>query len=100
MQQADDRRQQLQQLIQQFRHGAQQLGLQLLDSQTPIQPVIAGDTATATRWSQQLLERGILVTAIRPPTVAAGAARLRITFSANHSTHQVDRLLEALIQLH
>ena len=98
-QQADDRRQQLQQLIKQFRTGAQQLGLQLLDSLTPIQPVLAGDASTATRWSQQLLARGILVTAIRPPTVPRGSARLRITLSANHSTQQVNQLLEALMAL-
>jgi 8-amino-7-oxononanoate synthase len=98
-QQATDRREQLQQRIQQFRTGAQQLGLQLLQSDTAIQPVIAGDTATATRWSQQLLDRGILVTAIRPPTVPQGTARLRITFSANHSPEQVSRLLDALNHL-
>jgi 8-amino-7-oxononanoate synthase len=50
-------------------------------------------------WSAGLLERGILVTAIRPPTVPAGSARLRITFSAAHSEEHVDRLLEALQEL-
>ena len=98
-QQAADRREQLQQHIKQFRTGAQQLGLQLMDSHTPIQPVMAGDTATASRWSQQLLAHGILVTAIRPPTVPPGTARLRITFSAHHTPAHVDRLLDALNQL-
>ncbi|MDQ1362528.1 MAG: 8-amino-7-oxononanoate synthase [Pseudomonadota bacterium] len=96
---ADDRREHLQQLIRQFRAGAQQLGLQLMDSATAIQPILAGETAAATRWSQRLLEQGILVSAIRPPTVPAGTARLRITFSANHTREQVNRLLDALNQL-
>ncbi len=98
-QQAADRREQLQQHINQFRTGAQQLGLQLMDSATPIQPIMAGDTATASRWSQQLLAQGILVTAIRPPTVPPGTARLRITFSAHHSPEQINRLLDALSKL-
>lgn len=97
--QADDRREHLQQLIRQFRQGASQLGLQLMDSATAIQPVIAGETAVASRWSQRLLEQGILVSAIRPPTVPQGTARLRITLSASHSPVQVDRLLEALAGL-
>ena len=98
-QQAADRREQLQQHIKQFRTGAQQLGLQLMDSATPIQPIMAGDTATASRWSQQLLAHGILVTAIRPPTVPPGTARVRITFSAHHSPEQINRLLDALSKL-
>lgn len=96
---ASDRREQLQALIKQFRDGAQQLGLQLLDSSTAIQPVLAGETATASRWSEQLLAQGILVSAIRPPTVPPGTARLRITFSANHTNKQVRQLLDALSQL-
>ena len=100
-QQASDRRDRLQQLIRQFREGAQQLGLQLMDSSTPIQPIIAGDgnAQTASRWSQQLLARGILVSAIRPPTVPKGTARLRITLSANHRPGQINQLLDALNQL-
>ena len=96
---AADRREQLQQRIKQFREGAQQLGLQLMESTTPIQPIHAGDSETATRWSQQLFAHGILVSAIRPPTVPQGTARLRITFSANHTSEQVNRLLDALHQL-
>jgi 8-amino-7-oxononanoate synthase len=82
-----------------FRRGAQQLGLPLMDSNTPIQPLLLGDNATALSASQALEQRGFLVGAIRPPTVPEGRARLRITLSAAHSEAQVDALLEALGQV-
>ncbi len=90
------RRERLAALVQRFRSGARQLGLPLPASETPIQPLLAGEAAAALRMSSALRERGILVTAIRPPTVPEGAARLRITFSASHTEAHVDRLLDAL----
>lgn len=93
------RRQKLQALIQRFRQGAEQVGLNLIDSHTPIQALLIGDTHKTFELSQALLTRGIFVSAIRPPTVAEGSARLRITFSANHSEEQVDHLLAALDSL-
>ena len=90
------RREHLQQLIAQFRQGAQALGLNLMDSPTPIQPIIIGDSGKAMAISAQLRAQGILVGAIRPPTVPAGSARLRITLTAAHSSEQVQRLLDAL----
>lgn len=90
------RRDQLQILIARFRSGAEQQGLRLMDSMTAIQPILIGDSGQAVAASQRLLEQGFWVSAIRPPTVPAGSARLRITFSANHSERQVDALLEAL----
>lgn len=94
------RREHLAALIRQFREGAQALGLELMDSQTPIQPIIIGDSARAMRLSRLLRERGLLVTAIRPPTVPAGSARLRVTLSAAHSEAQVQLLLNALAECH
>lgn len=91
------RRDHLKTLIAYFRQQAADFGLPLLASNTPIQPVLLGEAHTALDWSQQLEQQGILVTAIRPPTVPKGQARLRITFSANHQTSHVDRLLEALV---
>jgi 8-amino-7-oxononanoate synthase len=96
VQKEDWRREQLQLLVKRFRRGAQQLGLALCDSETPIQPLITGAAAEALRLSRALREQGILITAIRPPTVAEGKSRLRITLSAAHTEQQVDRLLEAL----
>ena len=95
----DWRRERLQSLIARFRAGAVQLGLPLTDSQTPIQPLLAGSAARALDWSQRLETAGILVSAIRPPTVPEGTARLRITFSAAHIESDVDRLLDALGEL-
>ena len=67
-------------------------------SKTAIQPLLVGDSDKALTLSGQLMQKGILISAIRPPTVAKGKARLRITFSANHSEQHIDRLLEALEQ--
>ncbi|UZS72344.1 8-amino-7-oxononanoate synthase [Pseudomonas syringae] len=92
------RREHLTRLIQQFRRGAEQIGLQLMDSFTPIQPIMIGDASRALRLSQLLRERGLLVTAIRPPTVPAGSARLRVTLSAAHSEADVQLLLSTLEQ--
>ncbi|MCF5626909.1 8-amino-7-oxononanoate synthase, partial [Pseudomonas syringae] len=92
------RREHLTLLIRQFRRGAEQIGLQLMDSFTPIQPIMIGDAGRALRLSQLLRERGLLVTAIRPPTVPAGSARLRVTLSAAHSEAHVQLLLNALEQ--
>lgn len=92
------RREHLAALIRQFREGAQQIGLELMDSPTPIQPIVIGDSAQALRLSRMLRERGLLVTAIRPPTVPAGSARLRVTLSAAHSAAQVQLLLNALAE--
>jgi len=92
----DWRRERLAALVQRFRAGAGQLGLGLCDSHTPIQPLLVGDAGAALRCSEALRGQGILVTAIRPPTVPQGTARLRITFSAAHTEAQVDRLLGAL----
>lgn len=93
------RREKLGMLIRQFRLGAKQLGINLLDSMTPIQPLLIGENFKALRISHQLAEEGFLVTAIRPPTVPNGTARLRITLSALHEEEQVERLLATLNQI-
>ena len=92
------RREHLNALIKRFRQGAQAIGLELMDSATPIQPILIGDSGRAMQLSQLLRERGLLVAAIRPPTVPAGSARLRVTLSAAHSLAQLELLLEALAE--
>ena len=90
------RREKLRSLVCQFRQGAKQLGLGITNSETAIQPLIVGDSEKALKVSQALLERGVYVTAIRPPTVPEGTARLRITLSAAHDEEQIEVLLTAL----
>ncbi|KJJ98175.1 8-amino-7-oxononanoate synthase [Pseudomonas sp. 21] len=92
------RRDHLNALIARFRSGAEAIGLELMDSPTPIQPILIGGSAQAMALSAELRQRGILVGAIRPPTVPAGTARLRVTLSASHTEAQVDRLLVALAE--
>lgn len=90
------RREHLNRLIQRFRAGAKQLNLPMLDSITAIQPLLLGKADRAVAVSEQLRDHGILTAAIRPPTVPAGSARLRITLTAAHSEQHIDRLLSAL----
>lgn len=93
----DARRARLQRRIVQLREGLSQLNHgELLQSSTPIQPLLIGANGDAVRLSEQLRARGLLVPAIRTPTVPAGTARLRITLSAAHSADDVARLVEAL----
>jgi len=95
--QADSwRRDKLTALIQRFRTGAAQLGLTLSSSTSAIQPLVLGDAQAALNAAHALEQQGLLVTAIRPPTVPAGSARLRITLSAAHEEENIDRLLGAL----
>ena len=78
-----------------FRSCCTDAGLNIENSHTAIQPLLVGDDKKALHISQQLFKRGLLVTAIRPPTVPEGTSRLRITLSAGHIT----RLIETLIAL-
>lgn len=105
---ADDwRREHLKILALRFRKGAAELGFELVNpvSANPddkdallsaIQPIVIGDSQRSVTISEHLLKVGFLVSAIRPPTVPKGSARLRVTFSALHQESQVDQLLDAL----
>jgi 8-amino-7-oxononanoate synthase len=92
------RRQHLDQLINRFRRAATQMGIPLMSSNGPIQPLQVGDAADALALSASLEQRGLLVSAIRPPTVPLGTSRLRITLTAGHSASQIDQLIEQLSQ--
>lgn len=98
-QQGDALRATLQARIAQLRDGAQRAGLRLMPSCTPIQPLLIGDNASTLSAAQALRARGIWVGAIRPPTVPAGQARLRITLSAAHTPDDIANLLTALTQV-
>jgi len=77
-----------------LRSGLRALGFEV-GGDTHILPVMVGDNARATALAEALLERGVLVHAIRPPTVPAGTARLRVTPMATHTTAQLDCALAA-----
>jgi 8-amino-7-oxononanoate synthase len=90
------RRERLATLIGRFRTAARELGVPLLASTTPIQPVVLGSPAAALAAQRALASAGSWVVAIRPPTVPAGSSRLRVTLSAAHTETQVDALAEQL----
>ncbi|GFO72006.1 8-amino-7-oxononanoate synthase [Bathymodiolus japonicus methanotrophic gill symbiont] len=90
------RRDKLKMLVRRFQAGARQIGLALMPSASAIQPIVLGDSLKAVQASDYLFAQGFWVSAIRPPTVPLGSARLRITFSALHDEQHVDQLLSAL----
>ena len=97
----DARRAHLHKLIKQFKSaiGGNFGGMTPMPSDTQIQPLIVGDNRLAMQYAAELVERGIWVPAIRPPTVPVGTSRLRISLSAAHSGAQVDTLIDALRSL-
>ncbi len=95
-----ERRTRLATLIARFRKEAATLGLPLAGSRTPIQPLVLGESHRVMHWAARLAERGILVGAIREPTVPRGQARLRITLSAAHRDADLEALFEALADCH
>ena len=92
----DWRRERLAGLVERFRTRAATAGLDLLPSDSPIQPVLCGADAQAVAWSAALEAAGYWVKPIRPPTVPEGTARLRVTLTALHTPEDVDGLVEAL----
>jgi len=92
----DWRREHLQSLIRHFRQGAASRGLVLMDSDSPIQPMIIGESQATLKLAAHLRQQGFLVIAIRPPTVRRGSSRLRITLTAAHQPAQLDALLDAI----
>jgi 8-amino-7-oxononanoate synthase len=95
----ETRRETLRRHITALRTGVARLGLNMPDSATPIQPLILGDDRAALAASAALREQGILVPAIRPPTVPEGQSRLRVSLSAAHTDADIGRLLAALAKI-
>ena len=96
VQQDSERREKLNQHILQFKKGADELGIELMPSDSAIQPIMIGSTEKTVRISERLRDSGILVTAIRPPTIPEDTARLRVTLSAKHTKGDIVKLLDAL----
>ena len=99
IEQEESRRNHLRALVGRLRQRLEDLPWRLRASDTPIQPLIVGDNRAVLDLAEGLRSRGIWVPAIRPPTVPAGTARLRIALSAAHSVEHVDELAAALHEL-
>jgi 8-amino-7-oxononanoate synthase len=95
----ESRREKLAQLIAALKGELQSLRWKLSPSVTPIQPLVVGENVKALRISETLQEKGILVPAIRPPTVPQGTSRLRISLSSTHSMEDIVQLGTALREL-
>jgi 7-keto-8-aminopelargonate synthetase-like enzyme len=89
------RREKLLKNAERLRQGLQKAGFDTMNSVTPIIPVLLKDAAVAATFSQKLLERGIFVSAIRPPTVPQDTARLRVTVMATHNSDEIDKAINA-----
>ncbi|MDR9892763.1 8-amino-7-oxononanoate synthase [Pseudenterobacter timonensis] len=92
----DARRQRLGEHIRRFRRGTGEFSGTIGESDSAIQPLVVGENARALALAQRLREQGIWVTAMRPPTVPPGTARLRLTLTAAHEAQDIDRLLEVI----
>jgi 8-amino-7-oxononanoate synthase len=95
----DWRRDKLQMLITTFRQTAENLDISLENSQTAIQPIIIGDSVKTLQIADKLKTLGFWTTAIRPPTVAIGTARLRITLTVNHEENDIVNLVNAIYRV-
>lgn len=91
-----ERRDKLNAKITYFRQAIDELNLKTLDSKTAIQPILLGDSETALQATELLRQHGLWITAIRPPTVPEGTARLRITISCEHHQNDIDQLITVL----
>ena len=91
-----ERRARLWSLRHRLHEGIRQVGFDTLDSQSPIIPLLVGDTDAALALSEALLAHDIYAPAIRPPTIPAGTSRIRMSVTAGHTPEQIDYVLEAL----
>lgn len=92
---ADDARATLLGHAARLRSELRQLGFEVPDGSSQILPVLVGENERTMRLSAELLDRGVFVQGIRPPTVPVGTARLRLTPMATHRTEHIDRALDA-----
>ena len=91
-----EQRLRLRQLAAFFRDQLRALGLEASRSQSQIVPIVVGEAHTASRFAGRLRRKGLLVPAIRPPSVPQGSARLRVSLTAGHTEDDVLRLVSAL----
>jgi 8-amino-7-oxononanoate synthase len=82
-----------------LRSGLQSAGFDVPDGTTPIVPVILGDSEYAANFAATLLDHGVYVPAIRPPTVPEGSARLRMSVMSTHNAEDIDEAIEAMVKV-
>jgi 8-amino-7-oxononanoate synthase len=99
LEQEPERRGRLWKNSNQFANGLRSIGISTGSSETPIIPVIIGDSGRALKAAEKLFEYGVYATAIRPPTVPTDAARIRTTVSAAHSDTDIDSALDIFRRL-
>lgn len=92
----DELRTRLHAKVRRLREGLRSLGLTVIDSPSPVVPVVLGDERRALSVAAECMKRGIYAPAVRPPTVPAGTSRLRLSVRADHTDEQIDALVEAL----
>jgi len=95
---ADKRRSQLSENIAYFRALAKEHNLALMESTTAIQPLVLGDAEHTLAVANKLKEKGVWLTAIRPPTVPFNTARLRVTISSAHQADDIKQLVDSLVE--
>jgi 8-amino-7-oxononanoate synthase len=86
-------------LAAEVRANLKKAGVEIPEGDSPIIPVILGDEQTAAAAANSLLSSGIFATAIRPPTVARGTSRLRLTLSCMHSDEEIEQLVQGLLKI-
>jgi 7-keto-8-aminopelargonate synthetase-like enzyme len=96
---ADHARMRLLEHASKLRSGLAQLGFEIPEGESQIIPVLIGENRPTMQLSAKLLERGVFVQGIRPPTVPAGAARLRLTPMATHQAEHIDRVIAAFASI-
>jgi glycine C-acetyltransferase len=82
-----------------FRNALHTAGFDTLGSETQIVPIFVGDAAQTMSFSRQLLERGLFVQGIRPPTVPTGTSRLRCTLMSNHSRQDLEQAVATMYEV-
>lgn len=92
----EERRRRLHENVRRLRLGLRHLGFAAIDDPSPIVPLVVGNEARAVALSKALYARKIYAPAIRPPTVPAGASRLRFSVRSDHSLEQIDLVIAAL----
>ena len=98
MKEEPERQKRVREIARWARGALKEMGVVIPAGDSPIIPVIYGSEASAVRASERLREKGLLVVAIRPPTVARGTSRLRVTLSCEHSDSEVERLIEGIAE--